>query len=459
MKNFLSKKFSLAFASVVASATPFVFVPLTSCSGNNAIQFANFESYMDNGLMRYLENKYGAQFQWYTVTEMIETKFQHTYDIAAPSGYELSVLKDKGWLTKIDWKKFNIPGVEDGESAKLLFAEPVREALNQMERQLGLKVLDYGIPYFAQSFMFVYKGDKPIDFYENGTETITNSPTWADIFYTISPLNKHLDSRFNGRIGMIDDSKSIYDVSRIVQTTEQHPDQPREWNNSMPKNATIDDLLQTFKVLTNKAKSNWYTLNTDSGVISRNLADHGVHGYTAALTWSGDALYAAQGAGEFEPYTGDKMFVQKPYGASLDEIEFLVINNKNEKDKEKLDNIYKLIYDVCLDAYDATPEKLKEKVKDEFCTGEDRYKLWSMQNWDTVSYTPILDSIYSYVIDQESDYWDDYCEKSDAATRRLYTSILKTTDAQYATSLFGNPLTPLQNSNTHWAWLQSRGNL
>ena len=82
-------------------------------------------------------------------------------------------------------------------------------------------------------------------------------------------------------------------------------------------------------------KSNWYTLNTDSGVISRNLADHGIHGYTAALTWSGDALYAAQGAGEFEPYSGKEMHIQKqkckhffPYIICI--ISFCINNSDNQ---------------------------------------------------------------------------------------------------------------------------------
>ncbi|MCQ3907788.1 MAG: hypothetical protein MJ219_03550 [Mycoplasmoidaceae bacterium] len=63
MKNLLNKKFSIAISSAIACTTPLAFNSLTSCSQNSGIQFANFESYMNNKLMLHLENEYGVQFQ------------------------------------------------------------------------------------------------------------------------------------------------------------------------------------------------------------------------------------------------------------------------------------------------------------------------------------------------------------------------------------------------------------
>lgn len=453
MKNLLSKKFSILVCGVVAT-TPFTFTSLTSCSASHAIQFANFESYMDSDLMDHLQEQYDTQFQWYTVTEMIETKFHRTYDIAAPSGYELSVLQKKGWLQEIDWEKFGIEGVKTVDDAKQLFAEPIQEAIDRMSSELGVNPLKYGVPYFAQSFSFIYKGEQEVTFYKNGTSETISEPNWADIFYTIGPKNQHLDERFTNRIGMVDDSKSIYDVSRIIQTIKQYPNDSSKWTNVIPEGDTIPQLKETFKALTDLAQSDWYSLNTDSGIISRNLADHSEYGYVAALSWSGDALYASQGAGEFDPYSGKEMHVVKPKGASLDEIEFLVINNKNDGETERLDRIYSILKDVCLDG------ALAQSTKDDIGSKQgDRFKYWSMQNWDTVSYTPTLKSIYDYVVNIDSDYWDDYCDKTDTATRTLYTTILQMTNQQYAKSLFGKPLSAEQNSDTHWAWLESRGNL
>lgn len=457
MKNLLSKKFSLAIASVVACATPFGFISLTSCGKDNGkIQFANFESYMDASLQNYLEDEYAAQFQWFTVTEMIETKFKDTYDVAIPCGYELAKLYKNGWLHKIDWSKFNIGTPES------LFSEDALEAIDQMNTMLreydgipqDFDVLDYGVPYFSQSFCFMYKGEK-LKFYSAiGSHEEVDTPNWADIFYTISPDCIYAN-RFGGKTGMLDDAKSLYDMSRIVQTIEANPDDSTKWTNQMPADSSIDDLKQTFKSLTTKAQSNWYRLSTDSGQIARILADHSDHGYAAALSWSGDALYAAQGAGEYDSYTGDQMHTVKPAGVSLDEIDFIVINNKNDKNQDKLDRIYKMIYDICFDAYNATDD-LFEQVDDEYSIKDKRFKYWSMQNWDTVSYVPLLKTISDNVTDPDSDYWDDYAADDDYATRELMTSLITMPEV---TSLFGRPLTALENSNTHWAWLETRGNL
>lgn len=453
MKNLLNKKFSLAISSVMACAMPFALTSISSCANAKTIQFANFESYMDNSLMNYLEKSYNVQFQWYTVTEMIETKFHDTYDVAIPSGYELYKLQQKGWLEEIDWAKLGISEVTDADSAMNLFADPIQGAIEKMNNDLGINVLKYGIPYFAQSFTFVYKGPE-LKFYSAiGSHEETSEPTWADIFYTISPQCKYAD-RFGGKIGMLDDSKTLYDIARIVETIEQNPDDQSKWTNQMPQDSSINSLKQTFKSLTNKARRNWYRLSTDSGQIARILADHSEHGYNAALAWSGDALYGAQGAGEYSPYKGDQMHTIKPSGVSLDEIDFIVLNNKNHSNSDKLNRIYKMIYDICFDAWQVTDEDELLKTN-----ADGKYKYWSMQNWDTVSYIPLLKNIYNNVTSTTSKYWDYYASTDDLATRQLMTSLITLPPEEELTSIFGKPLSALQNSNTHWAWLETRGNL
>ena len=474
MKNLLSKKIPLVFASALICTTPFAF---TSCGSSDAIQLANFESYMDDDLMDYLTEKYDVQYQWYTVAEMIETKFEKVYDIAIPCGYEVVALYKRGWLEKINWGKFGLKNpitaelIDTTDEVMNLIAEPVRIAISEMNESFrtylednSFNILDYAVPYFAQSFMFAYKGNK-LDFYKYGTNEITDKPTWTDIFYTISPANENLDPRFNqsvtGRTGMLDDAKSLYDISRIIETTINGSD-PFAATNKMPKDSTVDDLINTFNYLSDnfkKKKGSWFALNTDSGIISRNLADH-KYGYEAALTWSGDALYSALGAEEFEPYTGEQIRIQRPYGTSLDEIDFVVMNNKNDKDPTRLDRIYKVVYDICLDGVFAAP------TKDGIGAEEDgHYKYWSMQNWDRVNYTPIWKSIYDYVVDEQSDYWDyvfedkGWTDQQIQSAKQLYASIVAFPDQEYAHSLFGRALTPLENSNTHWAWLQTRGKL
>lgn len=427
---------------------------LTSCSTDNSIQLANFESYMDDLLMDHLAETYGVKYQWYTVTEMIETKFESVYDIAVPCGYELVSLYKRGWLEKIEWDKFGIDGVSSSTDAMKLFAQPIWEAIGQMNTQFNeylettdFNVLDYGVPYFAQQFMFAYKGDK-ITKWQKIVGGTTEQPTWSDILYSISPNNPNLDSRFKDRrISMIDDAKSIFDIARIVETIEAG-ETP---TNEMTEDSSIDRLKQTFGAITSKARSNRHTLNTDSGIVSRNLADHSNNSYIAALSWSGDALYSALGAEEFTPYSGEQFHIIKPSDASLDEIEFMVMNKKNNG-TEKGDRVYKVVKDVCLDGCDA--EDISEPATEE---EDSPYKYWAMQNWDTVNYTPTLATIYDYVVDPDSDYWDYY--DADDSARQLYTSILEMSDKTKAKSLFGRTLSPLQNSNTHWVWLEARGKL
>ena len=114
-----------------------------------------------------------------------------------------------------------------------------------------------------------------------------------------------------------------------------------------------------------------------------------------------------------------------------------------------------MIYDICFDAYKATDD-LFEQVDDEYSIKDKRFKYWSMQNWDTVSYVPLLKTISNNVTNLDSDYWDDYAADDDYPTRELMTSLITMPEV---TSLFGRPLTALENSNTHWAWLETRGNL
>lgn len=469
MKVNFSKKISAAFAGLIAAASPLSLTNLTSCS-DNSIQLANFESYMDDDLMEYLNSKYGVHYQWFTVDEMIETKFQRFYDICVPSGYELVSLYKKGWLEKLDWSKFQLDGITTKEQAKGLFRTNLIDGMNaQLQAYLQdstFDVLDYGVPYFAQQFMFGYRGSK-IDFYSAKTGEKTDKPTWEDIYYTISPANPYVDDRFvpgkgSNLCSMLDDAKSLFDIARIMETyddSKSPAEQPA--TNDFPADMTISQMENTLNKITDKFANKpgkWFSLNTDSGIISRNLASTS-HPNPCAFAWSGDMLYAALGAEEFPCLSGEEFHIQKPYGASLDEIEFLVINKKNHSDQTRLDKIYEIVKTVCLDG--ATVSKDEIGIPETEQKNRD-YHYWTMQNWDCVNYTPMLNNIYDYV--QDSDlYWSDYLEKIPAqdqeATLDLYRSILQETNPDYAKSIFGRTLTPLQNSNTHWAWLAAKPKL
>lgn len=464
MNKLRISKILLAFASTgIILPMPV----LSSCSSKETIQIANYESYMDQDLIADLQSKYDVQFPYYTVAEMIESKFERYYDIAFPCGYEMLSLLRRGWLEKIQWGKFNLNGIENASDAKDLFIEPIINAMNNQFTQYiksdkgkdlqkyldpdgNFNVLNYGIPYFAQSFAFAYKGS-PLTFYEYGTNNVTTEPNWADIFYTVSPLNENVDERFapqpGKRLGMVNDAKSIYDISRISETRNDD-----EITNEIPEDNSEKRMLQTFDTITKcfEKKQSRFTLNSDSGVISKGLADP--KGYAAAFTWSGDTIYAAKGAEEYEPDPAN-FHVQEVYGGSLDEIEFLVINNKNEKEEysQKQDKIYEIAKQICLDGAQITD-------LDELASKEnDHYKYWTMQNFDSINYTPLLKNIYSAISDKTSKYWTD--KELDDQAIEIYIKILSQPTRDNVEHLFGRTISLLENSNTHWAWLQASNKL
>lgn len=450
-KSFIS---ALAF---IGGVTPITF--LTSCSDVQTIQFANFESYMDSDLIKDLESKYNIQFPYYTVTENIETKFKRYYDLAVPSCYEMFTLLKKGLLSEIDWGKLDI-GVSDATDAKRLFNEQIINSINDQFQEYVNKdttfnwesvfpgkqvnVLKYGIPYFAQSFTFAYKSDQPIKFYTYKEHTETSSPKWEDIYYTVANSDYfHRDPSHS--VSMLDDSKSIYDIARICETSLAGLTP----TNEVPEKTSESIMIKTFDSITNtmKDKSSKYILNTDSGTIAKLFADP--YGSAAAFTWSGDTIYAAKGAEEYAP-SFDTFHLQSGSNASLDEVDFIVINNKNNKDEfaEKKDDIYKVIKQVCFDGLGASDIGAYDNDKQ-------RYKYWTMQNFDSLNYTPVLNTTYNHVVDPNSAYWVN--EGDPAKAVAIYIEILKQVTKSGINHLYGRTITPRQNSDIHWAWMKSKG--
>lgn len=462
-KGFFRK--TLMSLTTIGALSPMVF--MTSCGDVQAIQLANFESYMDEELMNDLQSKYNIHFPYYTVAEMIESKFQRYYDIAIPSGYEMLSLLRRGWLEEINWSDFDI-GISSAEEAKQLFVPEIIDHINNQFTEYvfnteagsdlkqyflpegSVNVLKYGVPYFAQSFVFGYKGS-PLTFYKYGTTEATSKPNWADIYYTISPSNPNCDERFapsaGKRLGMVNDAKSAYDIARIAETRNEQP------TNAIPEDDSKSRMLETFKTMTDpfKGSKSRFTLNSDSAVISKGLADP--KGYAGAFTWSGDSIYAAKGAGEY-PADPTNFHIQNVYGGSLDEVEFMVINKKNSKPEfeQKHKDIYQVVKQICLDGAQQSETEIVA-----FDDEHDRYKYWTMQNFDTINYTPMLANIYKAVSNKNSQYWQGESEEA----INLYIQILSQPQRKDddLVHLYGRTLTKLQNSNTHWAWLEASTDL
>lgn len=455
---------------------PFGWINFTSCNSKNInIQLANYESYMAEVVHDRLKAKYNIQFPYYSVAELIESKFEKFYDIAIPCGYEVISLLRRGWLEKIDWKKFKIPNINSSDDAlnsnNLFQNNGIKKINQQITKYLialsetdpifiylkkdktfenkTFNILDYGIPYFEQSFSFAYKGDE-ITFYDAITQEPINNktlPTWNDIFYTISPSNPDLDKRFDPknkhRIAMVDDGNTIYDVARIIETNGE--------TTQIPINdSSLTRMKQTFDLITNKfnkKSTSWFYLNSDSGMISQTLANP--KGAIAALSWTGDLIYAAQGVEEYDAYKASDYHIQKVRNGSLNEIDFMVINNKNHTNTKQLNNIYDVIYEIVLSGYDKQPDEIIE-IND-----QGQYIYNPTANFNTTYYTPMLKNLYEAVTNQI--FWDKQGYKQE--TIDIFVNALQAISDQNDKYLYGRTKTPLENSNIHLAWLEARGKL
>jgi len=492
MKTIKYRVSSILNSLVIASGT-ITMLPLTSCNSSNAIQLANYESYMSQDLIHDLQQNLGypIQFPYYTTAEMIPAKFERYYDIAVPCGYELIALLRKGWLSEINWAEFDVKDmsgnpVTNETEALNLFANDsdgytgisamndkftqyltylyVTDPDDPLIKNTGFKlgdsfnILKYGVPYFAQSFMFAYKGD-PMTFYEFKTANVTTTPTWADIFWTISPSNPNQPAIFkNNKLGMIDDARSFYDISRMVETATDGStfitNDPLTGDED-----TKERMFQTMSVISSlfsNRKGENFLLNTDSQIVSKTLADRKC-GINGIMSWSGDTIYAAQGAEEYDPFTSKDLHVIKPSGGSLDEIEFMVINKKNKNNPKKLGAIYKAIGQICLDGCEKSTEEIVKKT-------DDGYEYWSMTNWNDILYTPLLKNIYKAVTDKTnlSQYWKDKQQEEgydDDTIKDLFIEIIDGKLPADSKHLFGGSVTNLQNSNIHWGWLETKDRL
>lgn len=416
-----------------------------------------------------IAKKYGAKFVYYPNNETIEAKFEKYYDIAIPSSYEIINLWGQNLIQKIDWAKFNIKNINgdrinNAKEAITLFNQDEINYLNEQARTFTTKmieakktnqtkpiinILDWCVPYFFQNFMFAYKG-KEIKFYnENNEEVINkNNLTWNDIFYTVGPLNPKCENRFkptkNTHIGMVDDARTIYEIVKILN------------KNRKQQNDITYDVNDIFPLLTKYfTNKSWINLQSDSGIISRNLSiDNG--GYSAAFAWSGDIFYAATQHAEEKNFGfhANNFHIVKPNN-SLISFDGLVINKASIK--QKGDKIYEIIKQIALDGCDVDRHKLFNKK-------DNKFSYWVVRNFHKLGYTPPLKNLYDALvsIDKPCEYWKEFLDldksKKDKKTLEMYIDILKINQNNKC-KIYEEPLDHITNSNINWTWMQIKNNL
>ena len=477
----LSKKHCLLFASLLL---PTFSICLSSCSvkETSKIVVANWESYMSNSLINRITHENNVQYLNFATNEEIETKFKDYYDVAVPSSYEMFALIQKGWIEKIDWKKFNLYQIDDdnqktsnlitnGHEALCLFSNNVQQIIEQQTAAYKQvchfkddeNILDYGIPYFLQNFIFAYKGDE--------INEITNANNWSDFLKIVSPkLNPNIDERFKptakSHIAMVDDARTIYDLANLIKNQELYPNDHSKWDvNPSESSRTIKDYKNDYSYFTSKYQNGYFYLNSDSGQILSSFSQK--DGNNSAQSYNGDILYAATGGGindmEYDPEDPDKFVydtsnfhIYNPACSPL-VLEFVVMNNKNDKASEKhLNDVYDVVKKMVLENADD-----EDKIT-EYNDENEEYTSGPMNNFDEVNYTSPLKLIDDFVIN--GDYFnvydpnnpDDggYTQKQVDLFKEIYS--IPDFSSYSIDCLFEKPISDLDKSNMHWAFNEEK---
>lgn len=448
-------KLLLSLAPLASLAT--VFLP--SCSYGNIV-VANFESYMSQDLMDQLKDDYQCQFLYYDTNETIETKFEKNYDIAIPSSYEAMILKKKGQLQQIDWSKFEMKDpttgaeITNAKQAKGLFTDTINDVLDAQDKYYQEEgyldsnetVLDYCIPYFLQSWMFAYTGDEITEF--------NDASTWDQVAQIMS-TNDRFKPGQAANIACVDDSRTIYGMSKLIYDQQKYPSDSSKWNiNPSTENQSIAQYEIEYDSFVKYFGPRYFYFNSDSNQILLSLADP--KGVKGALCYNGDALYALTGGGieGWEELWGeDNFFAIMPQETVLT-LDMLVFNKKDEN-TEKNEQLYEIAKTIALEG-GGYNENIAETVSKE----DDSYVYGPMINFDFVMYTAPLKNLDDYVMGvgkygEGGEYYEDYGSYVDDLPEKqqeLFRKMYEITLPDNAENLFEHPLSDLDKSNMHWAY-------
>lgn len=398
--------------------------------------------------MRDLQSKNNIAFLPYETNEEIENKFSGYYDVAVPSTYEVMKLKKQNELEKIDWSLFEITSegkkITNGQQAleSKIFSKTVKKLISGLDdkyKQDGSlneneSILDYGIPYFLQSFAFAYKGDK--------IPELSSAKNWQDVLSIISSYNKDLDPRFTPykerKIAIVDDARSMFGLSNTISNEGVNPDASVK---------TIKDFSKIYNDFSSNFAKKYTYFNTDSGQIISTLAKPYPEGASCAIAYNGDLLYAAQGGGLYNPADPNTFHFCK-LNKTLIALDMVVINKNCKKNTFKRDKIYEIVKDICLSGV-SDNEDIHAKKPD----GTFLYN--SVNNFDYVEYTSPLQKIYKYV--EEEGYFDDY----DPKCAQLYKEIFDINDSEVSNVNYieEEMASELAKSNLHWAYMGMKYNL
>ena len=361
-------KFILTILPIL-TMTPF----LASCvsSSTSSFIYANFESYMSPHVENALNEKYGVDFISYPTNDQIYQLLKNNeVEIVTPSGYEaVSLIEDK-LLQKLDWTKFNIPGITNSEEAKSLFTPETVTTMTSFKDKNNnpMNLLDYGVPYFAQDFVFAYRGAKIPQLHVPNIDWKTT----LDIVSKEPRFNATIQNSKQPLLWAIDDERTLYSIPRLIETNSIDL-------NPQP-NASISDLTITYKYLIDSLApmgNKNIQLKSDSNVVLNALADRQAVG---ALLYNGDAFFAANGGDSGIEIPDGDFHIVRPKN-SVVAVEIIAIDNEVEGDK--LTKSYDIIKEVNFPTITGT-----QVIEDTL----------AYQNFDYITYTPTNKELYDYIL-------------------------------------------------------------
>lgn len=427
-----------------------------ACSSNSKLVFSNYDGYIDQDVANELANEHkenGLTYNSHDNNEVIPGLIKlKTVDVAVVSAYTVVGLAKNKLIQKIDWSQFNIINPETKKKITTvdelasIYTKEVWAFSSVYDHLLGDidqdgkpdRLIEYMVPYFFQDFIFAYRGKK-IDHLHNP------NTTWENIYQELT--RKGADNRFlkeneaqigtadkphtikanKSKITLIDDSRTVYDLAKImdhegkkrdqviaeankqikelqdeIQITKELIKTPNlsedivqqnkerlanlearlnfyklnlKPNVSLPKNSTVTEIVDKFNNITNHFKdlpADSHNLKASSNDLINELA---TGQFAAGLSYNGDISFALNG-GEY--LSDDASSEYENIRPNADNFHFIRPKNtlkvldgfviSNFIDPVNIDATYKYINDISfsglnLPDYDGSPAILRWDMK------------------------------------------------------------------------------------------------
>ena len=363
----LSKKTKIILISclcVVCVGLPATLIGISLSSSKSDFVFGNYSSYMAPNVKKILSNKYGVSFDTYENSDAIAYNFKkNNMDLAVSTSYETSSLIKNNLLKKLDWPSID-KSINDSNDALKLFTPAVQNILTSVDYNNDGRndnLLDYAIPYFVQDLVFIYRGEKA---------NISDNASWIEVFEFIKNDKRFNPNRMNSNLpllGIIDDSRTVFSLSKIVN---------KQKDINPTNNESIESLLSSYinliPYISNFGPKS--VLFSDSNSLLNKIANNELNG---AIIYNGDGIFSAFGGDDGISIDDDTFHAIKPTD-TLVALDLVVINKKISN--ENLNKSYDIMNDLCL--------KFDSSIyEDEI----------SYLNFDYVNYTPALSSLYDFI--------------------------------------------------------------